>query len=374
LPAARSIRPRRGRAGSAAESSCLTGYKENFISFASMDMAIIFKALADDSRLRIMLLLQLMELSVGELALVLDQSQPRVSRHVRILAEAGLAARHKEGSWVFLRQALGSSGQDGPAQWLDRFLRAEAVVGAELAAQHARDRARLSAIRAQREAHAAAYFADRAADWDAIRSLHIPEAEIEAALTARLADRPLGALLDIGTGTGRMVELLADRADHATALDKSPEMLRLARAKLQHLPPERLALVQADFNALPLDTGRFDTVVLHQVLHFAQSPEQVIAEAGRVAGPDSRIAIDDFAPHAHEVLRERDQHARLGFADAQIAGYLAAADFALDGAESLAGGTLTVKIWIGTRRRGRARPPRSPSAIPQTDQPKKAAA
>jgi len=335
-----------------------------------MDMTLLFKALADDSRLRIMLLLQLMELSVGELAAVLDQSQPRVSRHVRILAEAGLAERHKEGSWVFLRPALPRLNHKA-ASLLDAFLRHDDAVGPVLSAQHAADRAQLDAIRAIREQRAADFFAQHAGQWDAIRSLHLPEADVEAALADLIRDQPLGRLLDIGTGTGRMIELFADSAEHSTALDRSPEMLRLARAKLQHHATEQVDLVQADFYALPLIDQGFDTILLHQVLHYAQNPQGVIDEAGRVAAPGARIAIVDFAPHALEELRERDAHARLGFGDDQIATMLAGAGIDLIETRSLSGGALTVKIWLGVRH-GKAPPA---SLHPQRQQtPRKAAA
>jgi ArsR family transcriptional regulator len=335
-----------------------------------MDMAMLFKALADDSRLRIMLLLQVMELSVGELAAVLEQSQPRVSRHVRILAESGLAERHKEGSWVFLRPALPRI-QHGTARLLDQFLRSDAAIGPALSAQHAADRAQLDAIREQREQRAADFFAQHAGQWDAIRSLHLPEAEVEAALARLIADQPLGRLLDIGTGTGRMIELFAGDAEHSTALDRSPEMLRMARAKLQNLASGPIDLVQADFYTLPLGDARFDTILLHQVLHYAQNPEAVLNEAGRVAASGARIVIVDFAAHAIEELRERDAHARLGFADDQIAALLAGAGFALTETRSLSGGTLTVKIWVG-RRHGDA--PRQPVQSDYEDTPRKAAA
>lgn len=311
-----------------------------------MDMGTLFKALADDSRLRIMLLLQLMELSVGELAQVLDQSQPRVSRHVRILAEAGLAERHKEGSWVFLRPALPRLGHEG-ARLLDAFLRREDAVGEALAAQHASDRQQLSAIRSVRDQRAADFFAQHAGEWDAIRSLYLPEAEVEAALAAMIGDRPLGRLLDIGTGTGRMIELFGPAAEHSTALDRSPEMLRLARAKLQHMASGSVDLIQGDFYALPLADNAADTLLLHQVLHYAQNPQAVLDEAGRVAAPGARIAIVDFAAHALEELRERDAHARLGFSDETMEALLGHAGFVLTETRSLSGGTLTVKIWLG---------------------------
>lgn len=319
-----------------------------------MDMTQLFKALADDSRLRIMLLLQVMELSVGELAAVLDQSQPRVSRHVRILAEAGLAERHKEGSWVFLRPALPRMTQ-AAAGLLDAFLRRDEAVGPALAAQHAADRNQLDAIRAIREQRAADFFAQHAGQWDAIRSLHLPEADVESALADLIGDRPLGRLLDIGTGTGRMIELFAASAEHSTALDRSPEMLRLARAKLQHHAAGQVDLVQADFYSLPLADQGFDTILLHQVLHYAQNPQAVLDEAGRVAAPGARIAIVDFASHALEELRERDAHARLGFGDDQIAAMFDFAGFDLTQTRSLSGGALTVKIWLG-RRHGEAPP------------------
>jgi ArsR family transcriptional regulator len=311
-------------------------------------MTLTFKALADDSRLRIMLLLQVMELSVGELAAVLHQSQPRVSRHVRILAEADLAERHKEGSWVFLRPALPRM-EHGAAALLDALLRRDDVVGPALAAQHAIDRVQLDAIRAIRDQRAADFFAQHAGQWDAIRSLHLPEAQVETALADMITGQPLGRLLDIGTGTGRMIELFAPQAEHCTALDRSPEMLRLARAKLQHLSSGQIDLVQADFYALPLLDAGFDTILLHQVLHYAQNPQGVIDEAGRVAAPGARIAIVDFAAHAMEELRERDAHARLGFADDQVAAMLKNAGFALTDARSLSGGALTIKIWLGQR-------------------------
>lgn len=331
---------------------------------------MLFKALADDSRLRIMLLLQLMELSVGELAAVLDQSQPRVSRHVRILAEAGLAERHKEGSWVFLRPALPRC--DHPAaQVLDTFLRCENTVGPALAAQHANDRRQLDAIRAIRDQRASDFFALHAGQWDAIRSLHLPEADVETELTAVIGQQPLGRLLDIGTGTGRMIELFGPAADHCTALDRSPEMLRLARTKLQHLAAGQVDLIQADFYALPLDDSRYDTILLHQVLHYAQNPQGVIDEAGRVAAPAARIAIIDFAAHALEELRERDAHARLGFSDDQIAAMLAHAGFALTETRSLSGGMLTVKIWLGQYR---GEPARINPAHHDSELPRKAAA
>ena len=172
---------------------------------------------------------------------------------------------------------------------------------------------------------------------------------MEAALIEALDGSGLGALLDIGTGTGRMTELLADRSSHVTALDKSPEMLRIARARLQALPASKVDLVQGDFSALPFAEEAFDTVLFHQVLHFAQEPEAVLAEAARVLRPSGRIAIVDLAAHEREDLRERHAHARLGFSDEQMLALLSEAGLVPQAPVALPGNPLTVKIWTAHR-------------------------
>lgn len=310
----------------------------------------LISALDDPTRLRLLRLLARMELAVGELAEVLDQSQPRISRHVRILTEAGLVEKRKEGSWVFLRAA----GEGGMAAAAEALLATAEDEDAEFAATCEGDRARLAAIRAAREEIAGKYFARHAEEWDALRSLHSPDGAVEAELTRLLgieagADAQLGRLLDIGTGTGRIAELYAPSADHVAAIDKSPEMLRIARARLQHLPPARLSLLQGDFLDLPFADESFDTVMFHQVLHYAQAPERALAEAARVTRPGGRIAIVDFAAHAREDLRDEQAHARLGFTDAQMQALLTGAGFAPIADSALAGSELTVRIWIGRR-------------------------
>lgn len=321
-----------------------------------MKIDTLLGALSDTTRLRIMRLLAHMELAVGELAQVLGQSQPRVSRHIRILCDAGLAERRKEGSWVFLRSAVGE-GRAPPlgataALLLDTAERDDAA----FAARCAEDRRHLSAIRAARETTAQAYFARHADDWDTLRKLHSPDAPVEAALVAALGG-DVGALLDVGTGTGRMAELFAAGASRVTALDKSPEMLRIARARLQSLPADRIDLVQGDFTALPFAEADYDTVLFHQVLHYAQEPEAVLAEAARVARPGGRIAVVDFAAHDREELRSQHAHARLGFSDEQMLALLTEAGFAADAPVALPGTPLTVKIWTGTRMGATAHSP-----------------
>ena len=305
----------------------------------------IFRALADPTRLRILALVRRMELSVGELAQVLGQSQPRVSRHVKILADAGLAERRKEGSWVFVAEgrpervapvcaALDAWAAEEP----DRWATADAV--------------RLAAVRADRAAAAERWFEGHADEWDAIRSLHVAESEVEAAMARVLAPETaggLGRLIDIGTGTGRMLELFGRHAASAVGIDRSSEMLRLARAKLTAGGLGAAELRQADLYALPLADGAADVAIIHHVLHFAQAPDAAIVEAARVLSPGGRLLIVDFAPHEREELRSRDAHVRLGFSDEQVLGWFAEAGIAPVQTETLQGGELTVKLWLGRR-------------------------
>jgi ubiquinone/menaquinone biosynthesis C-methylase UbiE len=333
----------------------------------------IFRALADPTRLRIMLLLQKMELAVGELAQILDQSQPRISRHIRILDEARLAERRKEGSWVFLKP--------GPAaelQILGRIFRSGTVAKSEQAMQ---DQAQLSLVRKARAEMAERYFAAHAEQWDAIRSLHLPEAEVERAMLALLRDVPLGKMLDIGTGTGRMVELFGASAQSIVAIDNSPEMLRLARAKLLESETasgsnlvQKTELKQGDFNHLPLANGAVDSVILHQVLHYAQHPEAVLVEVSRVLKPAGIVLIADFAAHDREDLRTEHAHARLGFSDDSMKHWLTASKLELVEARSLDGGELTVKIWVARKAAIPSLHPDSETLASQTENLKRASA
>ncbi|MEM7701268.1 MAG: metalloregulator ArsR/SmtB family transcription factor [Pseudomonadota bacterium] len=316
----------------------------------SVPVDAVFKALADPTRLRIARLLATMELAVGELAQVLGQSQPRVSRHVGILCDAGLAERRREGSWVFLRGVGASEDAGALVAALNHVLAIAEEQDSVFASACEDDRRKLAAIRSSREDAATQYFARHARDWDELRALHSSDGDVEAQLVAALDGHGLGAVLDIGTGTGRMAELFADSADRVVALDKNLEMLKVARAKLQHLPTAQVELVQGDFADLPFDAASFDTVLLHQVLHFAPDPAAALAEAARVTRPQGRIAIVDFAAHDREELRSRHQHARLGFSDRQMAGLMRRSGFTPRNPVSLEGGELVVKIWIGQRK------------------------
>jgi ubiquinone/menaquinone biosynthesis C-methylase UbiE len=307
----------------------------------ALPLADRFQALADPTRLRIVALLRLMELSVGELAQVLGQSQPRVSRHLKILADAGVLERRKEGSWVFLTLA--------EAQRVEPlFALIDEWGDAATQALFTSDAARTESIRAERAQAATRYFAGHAEMWDQIRSLHVAESEVERAIDQAFGRRPLGRLVDIGTGTGRMIELFGPRAQQAIGIDRSSEMLRLARVKLEAAGIQS-SLRQGDMYALPLAAHSADSIIIHQVLHYAHSPAAAIAEAARVLAPGGTLLVVDFAAHGREELRECDAHIRLGFEDEVMAGWFAAARLKIDQVEHLEGGELTVTLWRGTK-------------------------
>ena len=306
----------------------------------ALPLADRFQALADPTRLRIVALLRIMELSVGELAQVLGQSQPRVSRHLKILGDAGVFDRRKEGSWVFVALA-------GPERTQPLFALLDSWADEATTALFETDAARTQGIRAERAEAANRYFASHAEVWDQIRSLHVAESDVERAIERSLGRKSLGRLVDVGTGTGRMIELFAGRASHAIGIDRSSEMLRLARVKLEAagIPS---SLRQGDMYALPLADGSADSIIIHQVLHYAHSPATAIAEAARVLSPGGMLLVVDFAAHEREELRSTDAHIRLGFEDEAMAAWFASAGLSVDRVEHLKG-ELTVTLWRGSK-------------------------
>ena len=306
-----------------------------------LPLADRFQALADPSRVRILALLRLMELSVGELAQVLGQSQPRVSRHLKILSDAALVERRKEGSWVFL--TLSDPERTGPM-----FALLDCWADGSTQALFEADAARIEAVRTERAEAASRYFSSHAEVWDSIRSLHVAESEVEQAIERALSARQLGRLVDIGTGTGRMIELFGPLAEQAIGIDRSSEMLRLARVKLAAAGIQS-SLRQGDMYALPLPDRSADSIIIHQVLHYAHSPGAAIGEAARVLDAGGTLLVVDFAAHEREELRATDAHIRLGFEDEIMAGWFAAAGLAIDHVEHLEGGELTVTLWRGCK-------------------------
>jgi ubiquinone/menaquinone biosynthesis C-methylase UbiE len=300
------------------------------------------EAAGEATRLRILALLAEAELTVTELMTILGQSQPRVSRHLKLLVEAGLIERHREGAWAFFRLAdrgVANTIREGVIAALD-------TNDPGLAA----DRRRLEAVRAERKEQAATYFARHAADWDRIRALHVPESAVEAALVEALGDRDFDSVLDLGTGTGQMLQLLGPKARRAVGLDVSPAMLAVARANLDSAGLRHVQLRQGDLYALPADLARFELVILHQVLHFMDDPVRAVREAARALKPGGRIVIVDFAPHQEESLRSEHAHRRLGFAGHEIEAMLDESGLMLSDTRNIRpqgqGASLTVSLWI----------------------------
>ncbi|RDD62402.1 ArsR/SmtB family transcription factor [Ferruginivarius sediminum] len=299
------------------------------------------RAVAEPTRLRILGLCAHGELTVSDLTHILGQSQPRVSRHLKLMVDAGLLERFQEGQYAFYR--ISEKGCSGSlAGTLVDLL-------PDNDAAHTLDLERLEQVKQARAKKAEAYFRKNAAQWDEIRKLYVDDAEVEAALRRLVPEDGLGELLDIGTGTGRMIEVFADRYTRAVGIDSSREMLGVARTRLDRFGVRNWQVRQADMYALPLPSASFDTVTVHMVLHYAEQPERVIAEASRVLRPGGRLVIIDFAPHHSEVLRHEHAHRRLGFSDDEVDRWFRAAGLAPSSTVRLPGRSLTVCLWCGRR-------------------------
>jgi ubiquinone/menaquinone biosynthesis C-methylase UbiE len=299
------------------------------------------RAVAEPTRLRLVLLCARGELTVSELTHILGQSQPRVSRHLKLLCEAGLLDRFREGSWVFYRLS-----QSSPAGALARQL--VAACG-EADPTITLDLQRLSAIKQQRADRASSYFRENAVQWHHIRSLYVDEREVEAALVDLIVAADPRDLLDIGTGTGRILEVLAARVEQALGIDQSREMLSVARVNLERAGLDNALVRLGDMYQLALPDASFDVVVIHQVLHYADRPAAVIAEAARVLRPNGLLVLVDFAPHSLEFLRDEHAHRRLGFADAEVTEWCRTAGLDPAPPRRLPGDPLTVVIWTAQR-------------------------
>ena len=300
------------------------------------------RAVAEPTRLRLVLLCAEAELTVSDLVGILGQSQPRVSRHLKLLCEAGVLDRFREGAFAFYRLARRGAGAD-LSRALLRLLSKEDPVAAL-------DHQRLEALKRERAAAAAAFFRANAPQWDKIRSLYVADREVEAALVALLPTEGIDDLLDVGTGTGRMLELFGTRVEHAVGVDLSREMLAVARVNLERAGLRNCSLRQGDMYQLPLAGESFDAAVFHQVLHYAEEPRRALREAARVLKPGARLAIVDFAPHEVEALRAEQAHRRLGFADEEMLQWCEEAGFDPGPIAHLPGEPLTVTLWSARRR------------------------
>lgn len=307
------------------------------------------KAIAEETRLRVLAVLRHGELTVTDLTEILGQSQPRISRHLRLLVEAGLAVKHREGTWAYVGPVRGGAHAELVAAVLDAVDADDPLLVDDLE--------RLAAVRARRAAAAHDYFEQIAQVWDEERSLHAAADTVEAAILELVGDRTIRRLLDVGTGTGRMLQLLGERAEYMVGLDTSHSMLSVARANLDQSGLRNWELRQRDVHTVPSDREAFDLVVIHQVLHYLEEPLRAMRQVAHLLAPGGQLLVVDFAPHAHEFLRAA-AHRRLGFAHGQMRDWFSACGVSctkiVDIPSTDADG-LTVTLWSGAAPAPRGR-------------------
>ena len=274
----------------------------------------LLRAAGEPTRLRLLILLSQSDLTVSDLTEILGQSQPRISRHLKLLSEAGLLERYQEGAWAYFRltdQGIGS----GIVNSVIRQVNPEDP-------QTIRDNDRLSAVRERLAERAAEYFSLNAKQWDKIRSLHVDEEKVEAAMLDMVGNDSFESMLDLGTGTGRILELFSHLYQKGTGIDASRDMLSLARSRLDSASLSRVQTRQGDLYILPTQANTFDLVTIHQVLHFLDDPSGAVREAAKAVAAGGRLLIVDFAPHSLEFLQSEHAHRWLGFSDKQIGSWL----------------------------------------------------
>ncbi len=302
----------------------------------------ILRGLGEPTRLRIVALLRHGELTVSDLVDILRQSQPRISRHLRLLTEAGIVERHREGSWVYVRLVDDAATRALTTAAIDSIDTDDSTWAA--------DHHRLHVVIERRNAAARDYFSQIAERWDEVRSLRAPDDVVEDAILDLLGDRTDKTMADLGTGTGRMIQLLASpRHTRLVGIDTNHSMLAVARANLADLDPAVVELHQGDIARLPYEPSSFDLVIIHQVLHFLADPAQAIERAAQLLTPHGRLLIIDFAPHQVEFLRTEHAHRRLGISHDTMASWCTAAGLTIAERRTITPpdpGQLTVELWL----------------------------
>jgi ubiquinone/menaquinone biosynthesis C-methylase UbiE len=302
----------------------------------------VLKAAGEETRIRILALFKGGELTVTELATIMRQSQPRISRHLRLLCEAGLLERHREGTWIFYRLADLGEQADLVNSIMNYIPYQDQIL------QH--DQKRLEEVKKTRDLKAASYFQENAANWDKIRSLYVPERQVEDYLLEITNNLEIETLLDVGTGTGRMLKLFSPHTKQGIGIDLSHEMLGVARSHLENNAITNMQIRHGDMYDLALMDGSMDLVLFHQVLHFADDPLAAIRETARILRPDGIVIVIDFLPHKNEKLREEHAHRRLGFSEEEIGEWCRITDLKITTTKVMRGKELDLFIWVATKK------------------------
>ena len=301
------------------------------------------RAVAEPTRLRLVALLGREELTVTEICRVIGQSQPRTAATcdcwwTRASSSGHLKAPLSTTAWP--KVALRPSSRHRVAALTPPN---DVTISADLAALSRVRQARIEAATAYRSAHAD--------ELEGLRELYVGEAAVERALLDMLVgEGPIGRLLDIGTGTGRILELLAPHTEHSVGLDVDHEMLQVARAALGEAQLSRAAVRHGDLHRPPFEAGSFDVAVMHHVLHLLDAPGAAIADAARLLRPGGRLLVADFATHDLEHLRSLHGHRCLGIEDKEMLSWAVQAGLEVESERSLPPTSpdeqLTVRLWL----------------------------
>ncbi len=304
------------------------------------------RALAEHTRLRLLAILFRNELTVSEITYILDQSQPRVSRHLKLMCDAGILDRIQEGAWVFYRVTDREPGRQLSHSLIAMLDEDDPVLD--------RDAGRLQKVRQEHREKAESYFHENAKQWDKLRSLYVSEQKVEQAMLKAVADMHIKDFLDMGTGTGRMLEVFGGVITRGMGIDINRDMLAIARAKLEEKQLAHCQVRHGDIYNVSLPSAAIDLITVHHVLHFLNDPVMVINEASRLLKPSGRLLVVDFAPHDMEVLREEHAHRRLGFTEQEVTQWCENAGLSITHTEQLeatskSNAPLTVTLWVARK-------------------------
>jgi ubiquinone/menaquinone biosynthesis C-methylase UbiE len=277
-------------------------------------MLSLFKVLADSTRLRLLRILRQGDFTVQDLMQILDMGQSRISRHLKILSEAGLLRVEKQGTWHYYRLSPGAGLFNDIWPFVEKRFVEHAGQGS--------DAAGVLQVMAERRRRSQEFFNHHARDWDTMHAELLSLPDYRGSLLDLLPEG--GLLVEIGAGTGALLPLLAGKAARTVGLDHSPSMVALARETItQNQITEQVEIRLAEMNHLPFADGEVSTVVMNQVLHHAERPVEVLKEICRVLDPQGTLVLADLVRHQHDWVRQRLADQWLGFTHDELHSWLA---------------------------------------------------